>query len=217
MRKIAVGTVKSFLKENRQDDTITMTIPVGESSFEVRVKTTLDIGERSVFINRVLSGCFDSENNFRPEYVEPMKRATILQMCTNVPVITLKNVQGADGAALMDLDAMNELYRALKLDEVENVRYLKMAFDLSDECDRAIEWKKGRILAGRNEANIQAMAALGDMAVTIRDVVQALGDKAEKEDLASLMKYAGQLSTATENLDEGGILKGLLEYSKENN
>ena len=90
MKKIAVNTMKTFLKEHKREDTYTQTFKVADSSFEVVFHTNLSIAEKSTFINRVLKGCFDHMGNFRPEYVSPVLRATILQMCTNVPALTLK-------------------------------------------------------------------------------------------------------------------------------
>lgn len=79
MKKIAVNTVKAFLKENKKEDTYTQAFTVGDSSFEVSFHTALTIAEKSTFLNRVVSGCFDATGKFRPEYVSPMLRATILR------------------------------------------------------------------------------------------------------------------------------------------
>ena len=49
MKKIAVNTVKNFLKENKHDDIFTQTFEVGESSFDVTIRTNLSIAEKSVF------------------------------------------------------------------------------------------------------------------------------------------------------------------------
>lgn len=113
MKKIAVNTVKAFLKENKKEDAYTQAFTVGDSSFEVSFHTALTIAEKSTFLNRVVSGCFDATGKFRPEYVSPMLRATILQMCTNIPAMTLKNETDKAGAPALDVDAMNELYLAI--------------------------------------------------------------------------------------------------------
>lgn len=83
------------------------------------------IAEKSTFLNRVVSGCFDATGKFRPEYVSPMLRATILQMCTNIPAMTLKNETDEVGVPALDVDAMNELYLAMDLDHVQNAGYAR--------------------------------------------------------------------------------------------
>ena len=108
MKKIAVNTVKAFLKENKKEDAYTQAFTVGDSSFEVSFHTALTIAEKSTFLNRVVSGCFDATGKFRPEYVSPMLRATILQMCTNIPAMTLKNETDEVGVPALDVDAMND-------------------------------------------------------------------------------------------------------------
>ena len=80
MKKIAVDTMRTFLKERKAENITKLSVPVGDSSFELEIKTHLTVTEKSTFISRVLSGCFDVMGNFRPEYVSPMMRATILQM-----------------------------------------------------------------------------------------------------------------------------------------
>ena len=55
MKKIAVNTVKAFLKENKKEDAYTQAFTVGDSSFEVSFHTALTIAEKSTFLNRVVS------------------------------------------------------------------------------------------------------------------------------------------------------------------
>ena len=72
MKKIAVNTVKNFLKENKRENTFTQTFEVGDNTFDVTFRTALSVMEKSVFLNRVVSGCFDMTGKYRPEYVSPM-------------------------------------------------------------------------------------------------------------------------------------------------
>ena len=77
MKKIAVNTVKAFLKEHKREDAYTQTFTMGDSSFEVAFHTALTVSEKTTFINRVISGCFDSTGKFRPEYVSQIGRAHV--------------------------------------------------------------------------------------------------------------------------------------------
>ncbi|MCI9433386.1 hypothetical protein AALB19_00855 [Oscillospiraceae bacterium 50-58] len=199
MKKIAVNTMKTFLKEHKREDTYTQTFKVADSSFEVVFHTNLSIAEKSTFINRVLKGCFDHMGNFRPEYVSPVLRATILQMCTNVPALTLKNEMSDNGSPALDLEAMNDLYVAMDLDCVNNPAYQAMMSEMVQLSMQAIDWKKARNLSSHNTDS------------ALRNLLDTLTAKVDGMDTSSLMQYAGILSEATKGLGEGDILKGLLE------
>ena len=54
MKKIAVNTVKAFLKEHKREDAYTQTFTMGDSSFEVAFHTALTVSEKTTFINRIL-------------------------------------------------------------------------------------------------------------------------------------------------------------------
>ena len=199
MKKIAVNTMKTFLKEHKREDTYTQTFKVADSSFEVVFHTNLSIAEKSTFINRVLKGCFDHMGNFRPEYVSPVLRATILQRCTNVPALTLKNEMSDNGSPALDLEAMNDLYVAMDLDCVNNPAYQAMMSEMVQLSMQAIDWKKARNLSSHNTDS------------ALRNLLDTLTAKVDGMDTSSLMQYAGILSEATKGLGEGDILKGLLE------
>ena len=49
MKKIAVNTMKTFLKEHKREDTYTQTFKVADSSFEVVFHTNLSIAEKGAF------------------------------------------------------------------------------------------------------------------------------------------------------------------------
>lgn len=207
MKKIAVNTAKAFLKAHETKDTITMDFPVGESSFEVQIRTALTIDEKTKFISRVTRNCFDAAGNYHPEFLTPMLRATVLQMCTNIPVLTIKGE-----AENMDLDAMDALYCAMDLDNLEEPSFRLMLGEMVALCRTGIEWRQARTLNSSN--NTEAIAALGNAAVSVRNVMEALEKKLDGMDTTEMMRYAAQLSKATEGLDEGGILKGLIEVNK---
>lgn len=199
MKKIAVNTMKAFLKEHKREDTYTHTFDVADSSFQVVFHTNLSIAEKTTFINRVLSGCFDSMGNFRPEYVSPVLRATILQMCTNVPALTLKNELSDSGSPALDLEAMNDLYMAMNLDCTNDQGYQEMMNEMVQLCMQAIDWKKSRNLCSHNTDS------------ALRNLLDTLTAKVDGMDISALMQYAGVLSEATQGLGKGDILKGLLE------
>lgn len=211
MKKISVNTIKGFLKENETEHNVSKTFKIGESSFDVSINTKLSTDEKALFVRRVLSACFDGADNFRPEYVTPMLRATILQMCTNLPTLTLKGEQSEDGGSLMDIEAMGDLYVAMNLDCLDDAGYQIMMKELVQLTWQAIEWRKSRILAIDSAAK---MDNIDGAAKAIKHMAEELTKSIENADMPTLLQYAGQLSKATEGLDSGGILKGLLAVDK---
>lgn len=205
MKKIAVNTMKSFLKEHKREDTYTKTFEVADSSFEVVFHTNLSIEEKAMFVNRVLSGCFDRMGNFRPEYVSPVLRATILQMCTNVPALTLKNELSDSGSPALDLEAMNDLYVALNLDHVDDHGYREMVDEIENLCEQAIEWKKSQL------------TYKSEISAALRELLDTIAKKVDEVDVESLMKYAGDLSKATHGLEKGELADKLIELSQYRN
>lgn len=198
MKKIAVNTVKNFLKENKRENTFTRTFEVGDNTFDVNFRTALSVMEKSVFLNRVVSGCFDMTGKYRPEYVSPMLRATIIQMCTNIPAMTLKNESDSEGAPALDIDGMNELYLTMDLDNIQNDDYQAMLHEMVYLSTQAIDWKRSSVLADHGTDS------------ALRNLLNSLSAKVQSLDMDSLMKYAAVLSESTKNLDEGGILQGLI-------
>lgn len=106
---------------------------------------------------------------------------------------------------------MNALYQAMNLDYLDNEPYQAMMREMVGLCQVGIEWRKARNLSDGNKVSVNAMNALGDAAISIRNVMEALAKKADSTDMDTLMQYAGKISKATENLDEGGILQGILD------
>ena len=53
MKKIAVNTIKTFLKERKAANITNVSFPVGDSSFDVEIKTSLTVAEKTTFINRL--------------------------------------------------------------------------------------------------------------------------------------------------------------------
>lgn len=205
MKQIAVNTIKAFLKEHKHEDTYTQTFEVADSSFEVVFHTNLSIAEKTTFINRVLSGCFDGMGNFRPEYVTPLLRATILQMCTNIPALALKNEASDSGAPALDLEAMNELYLAMELDNKKDHDYRMMLDCMSKLCWQAIEWKK------------EQLAYKSEVSSALRELLNTVTKKVDEVDVSGLMQYASELSKVTEGLEKGELADKLIELSQYRN
>lgn len=211
MKKISVDTVKKFLNERETEKEVFRSYLVGDEEFEVRFKTSMTVDESTAFVNRVVSGCFDRLGNYRPEYVEPMFQATILQMCTNLPVLVLHGEKGDDGGRLMDLNAMCALFDALDIGGVDSEAFQVMRMELGDLCRAAIKWRCKRTLALDAAPDVEAFREFGAAASAVRRMAEIVMDKADSIDYEKMMEYAGKLSAATEGMDRGGILKALVD------
>lgn len=202
MKKISTNTVKEFLKENETAREITRSFHVGESDVEYTVKTELTIEEKSLFISRVLSGCFDALGNYRPEYEAPMLRATILQMCTNLPVISMRGQTGDNGESLMDMEAMNRLYLTLGLESIEDSRYQSMKGEICTLCRMALDWHRNRRLRQEN-------GTVSEAAASVRAAAEKFISAVENTDIASLIEFAGELTKYTKGADSEGLADAL--------
>lgn len=209
MKKIAMDTARNYVKEKKPAGVVkTSMVFASGAEVEVEIRTSLTTEEKSTFINRVLSGCFDGNGDYRPEYLTPMLRATILQMCTNLPVISLKGEKTDNGESVMDIDAMDALYSALDLDALDDAGYQSLMGEMVHQCAVATDWRKARNLSGAN-------TALADAAKSVRELAAALMTKLDGFDLEALTEYAAKLSKATDGMDEGQIVNALIKENTE--
>jgi hypothetical protein len=196
MKKISVDTVRAFLKEKEADRAacaeVCMELADG-TEVKVTLRTELSTAEKSVFISRVLSGCFDERGEFRPEYVTPMLRATILQMCSDLPAISPRGKSGE-----LDIDAMNALYEALDLDCLDDADYRMMVRELVALCHEAIEWRKARELNSAGSAAKNAADAA-------RELMGVLTEKVGSLDVDALAESAAKLAKTTDGLESDAL------------
>lgn len=146
MKKLAVSTVKAYMKHNKPENTYTVFVPFLDDGFELQLRYELTIDERSHFIDRVVDACFDSAVNYKPEYFEPMVHATILNMCSNVPEIPKKKITDDDGNVFtpLDVEGMNKLYHLLspiifEPDNEDAAKFLHFQWDMENMCRTVIE------------------------------------------------------------------------------
>ena len=208
MKQISTNTVKEFLKNTQKTTEITRTFTVGEADVEYTIKTALTIDEKAKFINRVLSGCFDALGNYRPEYETPMLRATIIQMCTSLPVLSKKGEKMENGENVMDIEAMDALYVALGLENIDDAEYQMMKGEILSLSRMALDWRRNRTL-------VRDKGDLGEIAFDARSVLAQLNKLIESTDIASLTEFAAKLSKNTNGLDAAGFVKALHQLTKQ--
>ena len=191
MKKIPVNTVKAFLKEHTPGEDASIRCPAGDGGSEICLHTSLSVVEKSAFIRRMLDACFDADGDFCPEYVPPVFQATMLQMCTNLPALTLPKERTADGAPLLDIDGMSRLYSALEKESPEFVRAISVVEDeMLNLCNMAIQWKKERILAKDSSPDVSAFSSFGAACDAVLELADELSSAVRQMDLPNLMEYA---------------------------
>lgn len=188
MKKIAVNTVKNFIKEHKNDKEFVVSYPIGDNSFDVTVKTYLSVVERSMFINRVVDNCFDANDNYTPEYFEPLFRATVLQMATNLPVLTLKATDDEEGA-FMDIDAMNELWYALNAEELfyANANFCIFFSELFNECREEISRRMNERRFNEVLNKLNGFEEIGELISNAKNVFEVLSELGSSEEFAETM------------------------------
>lgn len=95
-------------------------------------------------------------------------------------------------------DKNMNLYLTMDLDNIQNDDYQAMLHEMVYLSTQAIDWKRSSVLADHGTDS------------ALRNLLNSLSAKVQSLDMDSLMKYAAVLSESTKNLDEGGILQGLI-------
>lgn len=214
MKKLSVETMKKYMKTKEPQKSVKVHYEFDGAEFDVEVRTSLSCAEQSAFISRVLAGCFDDSGNFRPEYFDPMFHATVLQMMTNVPPIPIRGAANDDGEKLLDIDAMDELYDALALENDEATEdFCGFIGYLYGLCDNAAEYRRAR-----NLANSSVTGDLSAIVSGVRRFVESLVDKVESVNTEELLTYAGQLAELTRGMNAEGVADAMLRlYKSEEN
>ena len=214
MKKLSVETMKKYMKMKEPQKHVKVHYEFDGAEFDVEVRTSLSCAEQSAFISRVLAGCFDDSGNFRPEYFDPMFHATVLQMMTNVPPIPIRGAANDDGEKLLDIDAMDELYDALALENDEATEdFCGFIWYLYSLCDNAAEYRRAR-----NLANSGVTGDLSAIVSGVRRFVESLVDKVESVNTEELLTYAGQLAELTRGMNAEGVADAMLRlYKSEEN
>lgn len=143
----------TYKLQNPEDDTVVM---------ETHIKTTLSIPEQGMFIDRVISSCFDADGDFMPQYLDPIFAITLLQMTTDIPPLTstisLKDESGnetGEKATIIDIEKTYELCKAINL--IENIKdkhYQNLVHSLKDMInDKLLYFKQIAIRRATNPAN----------------------------------------------------------------
>lgn len=212
-RKVPLKTVRKYIKDAPRMKSAAADVPLpggGGETFRLEYRRTMTIEEKTACIKRVVDGCFDSDGVFHPEYVDPILYTSILQICTNLPVLTLQDVTASDGEPAVDLDAMYDLYMCLvhdlaEISDGEDTLY-GIEYELRDLINPAIRERLKRT---------PLQASLTGAVNAVRDGVAALTDMLKDVDVESLTKYAGVLTKLSQGVTENSLADGIFRAYRE--
>ena len=194
--KKSINMLMDIYKRNTTDTVLKMTDPQDDSTviMEIALKTFLTISEKGVFVDRVVTPCFDENGDFMPQYLDPLFMITLLQMTTNVPVIEdmipivdEAGVETGDKTAIINIEKTYELCKAINL--VKNVTDIAYQ-SLINELRQMVADK----LAYMKDVNARKVASFGMM---LKSYLDAANNEANvsQEALAHISNAIGNYET----------------------
>jgi len=207
-----------FMSEVKSANTDVITYDFGEKSFDVKLKTDMTVDEKSTFIDRVVNGCFDSNNEYRPEFRDAIFQITVLQMLSDVPVFTkkMKELDENDNETekkidVIDIDKTYSLCKKLNLVCRANDAFRNLINELVYLVETKIAFEQQRIIAGERKALEKAreeletgIALVNGIGLSLKENNKNMIDKPEFDDVVKLATKLG-------NLSEDDIIKAIIQ------
>lgn len=184
--KKSINMLMDIYKRNSTDTVLKLTDPDDSSItvMEISLKSSLTIPEKGMFVDRVVTPCFDMDGDFMPQYLDPLFMITLLQMTTNVPpvedVIPIVDESGnetGEKTTIINIEKTYELCRAINL--VKNVADTKYQA-LIDELRQMVADK----LAYVKEVNVRKASNVLTM---LKPMMEAFQDKITDADLVAML------------------------------
>ena len=119
----------------------------------------MTVEEKGTFVDRVVNSCFDSNDNYHPEFIKSVFQITLLQMLTDIPPFSMKKEKvDEDGSPtgekidIVDIDKTAILCDCLNLDKaVENRDFQDLYEELRYLVQDKLEFKKQQIISGERK------------------------------------------------------------------
>ena len=189
----------------KTEDTAKVTLPIG---IEMEIKTELTLEEQSAFIDRVVDGVFVGEDEeYLPEYRDPVFQITVLQMLTDVPVF-----EDEDGENV-DIEKTYRLCKAIDFFNINNKKFYNLLFRLEDMVDEKIEHMKKVIIAGEKRKLEFIRQEMEDGIAVINSIAENLMNTInEAGDLDGYTAELSKLNDSIQNMDEDELVDSILEF-----
>ena len=176
--KKSINTVLDIQKRNSADTVLKLCDPDNSENvvMEITLKTSLSIPEKGIFVDRVVTPCFDENGDFMPQYLDPLFMITLLQMTTNVPAIedsipveTGEDTESGEKATIINIEKTYELCKAINLmRNAKDVKYQALISELKRMVADKLDYvKKVNIRKASNSLTIlqpvlDALVKVGD-------------------------------------------------------
>lgn len=176
--KKSINTVLDIQKRNSADTVLKLCDPDNSENvvMEITLKTSLSIPEKGIFVDRVVTPCFDENGDFMPQYLDPLFMITLLQMTTNVPAIedsipveTGEDTESGEKATIINIEKTYELCKAINLmRNAKDVKYQALISELKQMVADKLDYvKKVNIRKASNSLTIlqpvlDALVKVGD-------------------------------------------------------
>ncbi len=198
--KKSINAVLDIYKRNSGDTVLKLGDPENNESvvMEIALKTSLSIPEKGIFVDRVVTPCFDENGDFMPQYLDPLFMITLLQMTTNVPMIEdtvpIMNEDGTESdekTTIINIEKTYELCRAINLVKNANdVNYQSLIIELKQMVSDKLAYVK--------ELNLRRAS---NSLTILRPFLESIANvEANKSYLESLKKIIDNVD-ATANTD----------------
>lgn len=197
--------------ENREYEIIK--IKFNEKAFEIKLKIFMTIDETSTFIDRVVNGCFDSDDDYRPEYIEPIFHVTLLQMFTNVPVFTKKmeSLENNAKIVVVDIEKSYQLALNLKLWEKDCGSFRTLYSTLWDLVNEKLKFQKQRVLSGERKTLEKTKEDLENGIALINSIGNKLNETMiETIKNTNITKAVDEFSDRVENMTDKQLINFIL-------
>lgn len=198
--KKSINALMDIYKRNTTDTVLKMTDPQDDSTviMEIALKTSLTIPEKGVFVDRVVTPCFDENGDFMPQYLDPLFMITLLQMTTNVPavedmipIVDESGVETKDKTAIVNIEKTYELCKAINLmKNVTDIAYQSLINELRQMVADKLAYMK--------DVNARKAASFGMM-------LKPYLDAANNEANAS-QEALDRISNAIGNYETGNVV-----------
>lgn len=227
MSKINKKDLEKFIKVSNTDNTLTIPYNFVESDtqyeIEVNVRNYMTIDEKSTFIQRVISNCFDENGNYIPEYRDPMFQITILQMLTDVPVFerTIKLLDSNGNETdetrkVIDIEKTYTLCKALNLgSKVSNNKFINLYAELYSLVETRLNFEIQRTLMGEKQALAKAREEIETGVALVSSIGEQLSDTLFKaEENKDILMATAEATERFKNMSDADIVDVLLKNSK---
>lgn len=220
MAKKNVKVFSDFMKAISPTGDFIVSYSFGEDqNFDVQVKNYMTLDEKATFIDRVVNGCFDDNDDFHPELKDAVFQITILQMLTNASVFTTKvdevdflgNSTG-EKIEVIDVDKTYNLCKCLNLyEKCQNEVFRSLYDELSYLVDGKIIFRQQRILMGEKKMLEKTMAEMETGIAMINGISDQLTDTLKEGfQNTNAINATNNLVNRMENMSDKQLLEVIL-------